>query len=802
MQSTKRLLNAAHAFRLTPRSTTSLPSAHPVPPTLRRNLSLTAALSLSLSLLMLSPLSSAAQPSNAPVPSTPALLPASADDTGTAPSVPAAGLPPVAAIRPVTTTYFGTPFVDNYRYMEQLSDPYVQQWMKAQAQYTRQVVDSIAGRDALAHRIQALMGQDLHRDHVIRRGNRFFYHLMTPGANLPKLAYRDGLHGEDHILVDPATLAKDSAHHVALDWFSPSWDGRYVAYGISEGGSEKSVLHIVDLRTGQTLPETIDRTSDCIVSWRADNQSFFYLRYPKAGPDTPPSQTEYNALTLLHRLGQHIDGDGDTAVFGHSVSASVDVPEGQGTYVLLSPDSAYAIAVANHNMDESPNTFYVAPVTKIDGPRTPWRRIATPDDGVTAVHLHGDRLYVLSQHDAPRFRILSTSAADPDIAHADVVLPEGPNVVDDFRFAQDAIYVSERAGASFQLRRLSVDGKQSELLALPFSGSIRELSTDDRVPGAMFALQSWIKAPREMAYVPGDNGSAGVLRDTGLVPPAGSESNDMAVHDAFATSYDGTLIPVSIISQKGVALDRSHPTMVIGYGSYGLSLDPVYRPAWQAWVERGGIVAVAHIRGGGEYGDAWHRGGQKLTKINTMLDFLASAHYLIDQGYTQSRYLAANSASAGGIVMGGALTIDPALFRVVLDDVGMSDTLRAETEPNGPPNVPEFGSTSTKDGFHGLYAMSAYAHIHDGTPYPAVMFTTGANDPRVAPWHMLKMAARVQAASTSGRPVLLRIDYDAGHGMGSSLSQYVDKQADEWAFALWQMGKDTARPTSPTAIRP
>jgi prolyl oligopeptidase len=218
-------------------------------------------------------------------------------------------------------------------------------------------------------------------------------------------------------------------------------------------------------------------------------------------------------------------------------------------------------------------------------------------------------------------------------------------------------------------------------------------------------------------------------------------------------------------------------------------MDPRYVPSWHAWIDQGGIIAVSHMRGGGEYGDAWHRAGQKLTKVNTMLDFIASAQYMIDQHYTQSKYLAANSASAGGIVMGGALTIDPELFHVVLDDVGESDTLRMETEPNGPPNVPEFGSTSTRQGFQGLYAMSAYAHIHDGTPYPATMFTTGANDPRVSPWHMLKMTARVQAATSSANPVLLRVDYDAGHGIGSSRAQYSSKLADEWAFALWQMGE-------------
>jgi prolyl oligopeptidase len=279
-----------------------------------------------------------------------------------------------------------------------------------------------------------------------------------------------------------------------------------------------------------------------------------------------------------------------------------------------------------------------------------------------------------------------------------------------------------------------------------------------------------------------------------LVPPSKSESDDLEAREVLATSYDGTRIPVSIISKKGIERNGKHPTIIYGYGSYGLSMDPNYQPAWRAWFEQGGIMAVVHMRGGGEFGDAWHRAGQKLWKINTMFDFLAGAHYMIDEGYTQRQYLVANGRSAGGIVMGGALTIDPGLFRVVLDDVGVSDTLRFETEPNGPPNVPEMGSASNEAGFHGLYAMSAYDHIHDGTPYPAVMFTTGANDPRVSPWHMLKMTARVQAATSSGRPVLLRVDYDAGHGIGSSVKQTADRYADEWAFSLWQVGAQAFQP--------
>jgi prolyl oligopeptidase len=357
--------------------------------------------------------------------------------------------------------------------------------------------------------------------------------------------------------------------------------------------------------------------------------------------------------------------------------------------------------------------------------------------------------------------------------------------------ASDGLYVSERAGSSFALRRVSFDGSASEAIKLPFAGTIYGLVADARARGVLFNLQGWVNAGREFAYDPSTHSAM----DTGLVPPAKTESDTIEAHDEFATSYDGTRIPVSIIAKKGLVRNGSHPTILVGYGSYGLSLDPYYAPMVQAWIDRGGVYAVAHLRGGGEYGDAWHRAGQKLWKINTSLDFIAAAHYLIDQHYTQPKLLAANGGSAGGIVMGSALTMDPGLFRVVLDDVGVSDTLRFETEPNGPPNVPEFGSVSTEDGFHALYGISAYAHIHDGTPYPAVLFTTGANDPRVSSWHMLKMAARVSAATSSGRPVLLRIDFDAGHGFGSGLSQTAGLLADEWAFALWQMGQPGFQPS-------
>jgi prolyl oligopeptidase len=276
--------------------------------------------------------------------------------------------------------------------------------------------------------------------------------------------------------------------------------------------------------------------------------------------------------------------------------------------------------------------------------------------------------------------------------------------------------------------------------------------------------------------------------------PSSIDTSQFEAHELFVTSHDGTQIPLSVMHRKGLALDGSHPTILQGYGSYGLSLEPGFNPTTVAWIERGGIMAFAHVRGGGEYGEGWHMAGYRQRKLNTVLDFIACGQYLVDQRYTSPARLAGQGGSAGGITVGGALTWRADLFGVILDLVGLSDALRFETEPNGPPNAVEFGSTKTESGFHDLYAISAYAHVRDDVAYPAVMFSTGANDPRVAPWQMAKMAARVQAATSSKRPVLLRVDYDAGHGRGSSTSQYDNLLADLWSFSLWQMGDPEFQP--------
>ena len=705
-----------------------------------------------------------------------------------------AGAPgqPVAPVKPVTDTYFGTSVVDNYRYMEDLADPEVKTWMKGQADYTRGQLDALPGRAALLQRVHALSNADLQRGNFVRRGNRLFYTVTEPGAPLPKLYWRDGVKGAEHLLVDPGAMGQGSATHYSLDYAMPSWDGKRLAYGISAGGSEKSVMHVMDVETGKVLAESIERTSGSIVAWRPDNQSFFYTRYVKPTPGMPANETMYNARTYLHVVGAQVDGEGDAVVFGRGVNAHLDVPEGQATWIVASPDSRWVLAIANHNDDDNPSTVYVAPLAQVKGAGTPWRKVADASDGLTKFMLHGDTLLAMSQKGAPHFRLLSMPLANPVLAKAAVVVPEGNGVLTDVEMAQDGLYTRTRDGAVSHVHRVSFDGKRSQPVPQPFEGNVNQLVADPHVPGALFSMRGWLQSTRTLAYDPAANQST----DTALNPPSSIDTSALVSEEVLATGDDGTLIPLSILHRKDMVADGSHPTILSGYGSYGLSSEPSFTATNVAWLERGGVLAIAHVRGGGELGEAWHMGGFKQTKLNTVFDFIACGQYLVDHRYTAPARLGGLGGSAGGITVGGTLTRRSDLFAVILDVVGMSDTLRFETEPNGPPNVVEFGSTKTEDGFHGLYAMSTYAHVRDGTPYTAVLFSTGANDPRVSPWQMAKMAARVQAASSSGKPALLRIDYDAGHGLGSSTSQREALLADLWSFGLWQMGDAAFQPAA------
>ncbi len=693
---------------------------------------------------------------------------------------------PKAPVRPVVNDYFGTRVVDPYRWMETPDSPELAAWMKAQNARTRAVLADIPGRAALQKEVAKDDSARTRVGGVVRAGDGWFYLKRAPGQSLYALDERAG--GVERVLVDPNRMSQDGTHY-AIGYFAPSFDGRFVAYSLASGGSEEDTLHVLDVRTAKPLPEAITRVDGDSgfdpVAWRPDGRSFFYYRQRKLGPQDPPSAKFLKSRAYLHFLGRRPTGDGDQAVFGFGLDPRVPFSKDQDALVVTRPGSAYAFGLQTKNEDQTVITgLYVARLKEVGRLPHPWKRVTGPHDGIQGFDVCGSTLFLLSHENAPRLKIVSTSLRHPDFARAKVVVPDSAMVIKDLVAAKDGLYVRLLDGGMGRVERMLYAGAAPSIVKLPFEGTAMGLTGDATRPGVVFGLESWTRSPRWLAYSP----AAQKLTRLGLVPPSPLDFSNIESIEVNATSYDGTLVPLSIVLKKGTKLDGENPTLLIGYGAYGIDFDPYFLAAYLPWLQRGGILAFAHIRGGGEYGEGWHEAGMKLKKLNTVFDFIYCGQYLVQHRYTSPKRLSGWGTSAGGITIGGAITWRPRLFAAAIDDVGMTDTLRFETTPNGPPNVVEIGSVSTPAGFHGLYAMSAYAHVRDGVPYPAVLLITGANDPRVAPWIVAKMAARLQAATSSGKPVLLRVSYDAGHGIGSTRKQMDSQLADIFSFLLWRLG--------------
>ena len=694
---------------------------------------------------------------------------------------------PNTPVREVTEDYFRTKVMDPYRWLENTTDPDVVAWMKAQNDYTRGVLASIPGRDQLLDRIKALDNAGSVVSGLQVWGGRYFYFKTEPGSHNRKLYTRDNPNAGERLLVDPEKLTTADGKHFSIDYFQPSLDGRDVAYGISPGGSEDSVLHVIESATGKVLSDTIDRAQFGQPNWLPDG-SFFYTRTQKLPPDAPPTAKYQKLRSYHHVLGA--DPDKEAAVFGYQVSPDVKVMEDDFPVVAFSPGAPkYLLGLIIHGVKREVD-LYATAFQGDASAKTTWKKVADEADAVTGFDLHGDSLYLLSHKDASRFKVLRISLENPDLVHATTVVPASDRVVVGISAAGDALYLQDLDGGIGRLRRLAYNGGAIQPVKLPFDGAIQSLFVNPTESGAWLELTSWTKSPLWYSL----DANSGNLTDTGLVAPSPVDYSQVESEEVKAKSADGTMVPLSIVHKRGIALDGSHPTWLEGYGSYGITLDPTFRPTLLAFFERGGVFAVAHVRGGGEYGEDWHLSGQKLTKQHTIDDMLAGAQYLIEHKYTSTEHLAGEGTSAGGVTIGGAITQRPDLFGAALIRVGDSDSLRSELMASGPANIPEFGTVKEPDGFKALYAMDAYQHVKPNTAYPAILLTTGANDPRVAPWQAAKMAARLQASTNSGKPVLLRVDYDAGHGLGSTKTQRDGEQADEIAFLFWQLGVPEFQP--------
>ena len=710
--------------------------------------------------------------------------------------------PPVAPIRNVADTHFGVKVDDPYRYMEGGSDPDVAGWMKGQSAYARAVLDRIPGRASLLGRMDEItretaVAQGGANIGDVRRlpGDRYFYlKTQPPQDQTAKLYMRQGLNGREVLLVDPnlATMATGKPH--VIDGYVPSFDGTYVAYGLSISGAEDAVLHVIETATGKEVATPIDRRP-MAVNWRPDGRSFFYNRRQELTPGMPGTELKQRSQVFLHTIGQ--DAEQDPVVFGIDAPPPVgrinppDIP-----IVITAPASRWALAIVRDSNDGG-MSLYAAPIDAVTPARIPWRVVGDVKVGqLDHVAVHGDELFLITHNDALRRRVIRVSLAQADLNTATTVVPQGEAVIESIAASRDAVYVVQRDGPMHQLLRVPLSGEppRAQMIVPPAAGAVRLMPLDPRVDGALLSVGL---PARVYAY----DASAGRIVDAGLLPRAFEMPTDCEILHVKVTSHDGVLVPVSIVQKRGFQRNGSNPAILEGYGAYGNSLEANLRPPTRAWCELGGIFVFAHVRGGGEYGEEWYRAGYKATKPNTWKDAIAVAEYLIAEKYTSPTRLAIRGASAGGILVGRAITERPDLFAVALPSVGVLDMLRLETTPNGVPNIAEFGSVKTEEGFKALHAMSSYHHVQDGSRYPAVLLQVGRNDPRVEPWQSAKMAARLQAATTSGKPVLFSMDDDAGHGgLASTRNQRQGNMADAMAFALWQFGVPEFQPTAGPAV--
>jgi len=693
--------------------------------------------------------------------------------------------PPPTERHDVTETFFGQSVTDPYRWLEDWHDAKVAQWLKAQDDYTRTTLASIPGREKFLARVKALDTASTRVRNAGVWGGKAFYLKADPGADNVKLYVRDSAGSGERLLVDPELLTKDGVHY-SIDYFQPSLDGTLVAYGMSPGGSEESVIHILDTASGKQLTDAIDRARFGAVSWLPGNKSFLYNRLQKLTPDMPRTAFEQRSRVYVHKLGQ--DPEGDPFVFGYGYSSDVKIADNDVSFVTYSPASPYLFGLALHGTQNEFTAYYV-PFEQLTASPIKWKKLFDVDANVTRFDVRADDIYLLTHKNKPRYEVTRTSLKNPDVEHATVVVPASEVVIQEADVAKDGIYIRDLDGGIGRMRRLSFDGR-IEPIPAGEGQSVAEISTTPTEPGALVHVVSWTTSSRWLAY----DEQRKTARDTGIQPPLPIDTSAYEAVEVKAKSADGTMVPLSIIRAKNIQLDGNRPTHLIGYGAYGISYDAYFDPVWLAWLERGGVIAFAHVRGGGEYGEEWYRAGYKLTKQHTIDDFIASAQYLIDNKYTNPRRLSGEGTSAGGILIGGAITQRPDLFAGALIRVGCSNALRMEFTPNGPPNIAEFGTITEPDGFKGLYAMDAYQHVKDGTPYPGVFLTAGINDPRVDPSQPAKMTARLQAATASKKPVVLRVDYDAGHGMGSTRGQHDLEYADEMSFLLWQAGDAEFQP--------
>lgn len=678
---------------------------------------------------------------------------------------------------PVTDVYFGTPVVDNYRWLESIDSTEVKGWLKAQADLAKATLDRIPGRDSLLGdlvRLDAMRPANI--SNVTRKNGRYFYKKTLPAENVGRLYYRQGLDGKETLLFDPTSGAGGKS--VSLSFYTASEDGRSVVLGIAEQGSESATLRIMNVDTAKLYPEAIGPCWFGVGGWTKDGTGFTY-NVMNSG-DVHSKGRELNTKTFFHVL--NTDPKKDVEIFSAARYPALGMKPEVIPLVVFSDDFRYIFGVAATVRNEQ--TIFCAPASALLDPVIPWKPLLKPEDEVISFATHGDAIYLLSHKDAPKYRVLVTSLENPDVGKASEILPQGSETIADLDRTKDYLLATTTNGINNRLFRYAYADRKWVEVALPSQGSVLAGGYDATSNDGHAVITSWSRPAERYEF---DVAKGSLALSPLNVPATYPGTDDIVVEEVEAPAQDGTMVPLSILYRKGLVRDGRASCYLTGYGAYGVSATPSFSTLRLALVNRGVVVAAAHVRGGGEKGFDWYRAGYKATKPNTWKDFIACAEYLEKNNYSSSSKLFGEGTSAGGILIGRAITERPDLFAAAICNVPCANALRMENSPNGPINAPEFGTVKDSAECRGLMEMDAFEHVKDGVKYPAVICVGGFNDPRVIVWQPAKFAAALQNATGSGKPVLLQVNYDSGH-FTEDKSVAFRNFANMFSFCLWQTG--------------
>ena len=691
--------------------------------------------------------------------------------------------PPATPKRPVTDEYGAIKVTDDYRWLENWENPEVKRWSAAQNARTREYLDHLAARPAIKQRLTQLISAGSARYFNLQfRGGALFAMKFQPPKQQAMLVAMQSADdpGSEKVVFDPN--AASSRGSVAVDFYVPSLDGKYVAAAVSENGSEDASGHVFEVATGKELTDAVPRvnfaTAGGSIDWKADGSGFYYTRYPQ-GNERPPEDANFYQQVYFHKLGA--DAKQDSYVIGK------DFPRIAEIQLHTSDDGRWLVA-AVANGDGGQFAHYLMDAAGH------WTQLTHFEDGIVAAKVGpDDSIYLLSRKDAPRGQLLRLPPSQLEFSKAKVFVAQssgsgadesGRASIENFEPTPGRLYVTDIIGGPSRVRVFDEQGRSLPGPSLPPISAVDQMVSLGR--GDVLFYASTYLEPSAWYRV---DAATGKSTRTRLFETSPITFNDAELVRSFAISNDGTRVPLNIIRRKGAKLDGTNPVLLNGYGGYGISQKPFFAGSQtRVWLDQGGVSAIANLRGGGEYGEEWHKQGNLTRKQNVFDDFIACAQYLVDQKYSSPARLAIIGGSNGGLLMGAAFTQRPDLFRAVVSFVGIYDMLRVELDPNGAFNVTEFGTVKDPEQLKALYAYSPYHHVKEETPYPAILFLTGENDHRVNPMESRKMTARLQAASSSDHPILLRTTADAGHGIGTALDERIEQGADLFSFLFDQLG--------------